>query len=76
MNFLLVSAPREGDTEPSPVSPLNPAHEGEGQHLIAVAAGHLLFDELLLVSAHTGHHVGKIRRGEQEKVLDPGVMVA
>ncbi len=54
---------------------LHPAHEGKRQHLVPIASLHLLPDDLLFSGRHAGHHVGKIRRGEQEEMLYSWIVV-
>ena len=53
----------------------HPAHEREGKHFVTIAPAHLIVDHLLFPGCHTGHHIGQIRRGKQEKVLHPRIVM-
>ena len=46
---------------------LHPAHEGEGQHFVAIAASHLIFDHHFLPARHAGHHISEVSRRELER---------
>ena len=53
-----------------------PAHEGEGQHFVAVSVFDLCFNQLFFPVGDAGHHVGQVSRRQEEEVFYPFIVIS